>query len=97
MHLRTPAQALMLLTSLDDTLAYIRGRGPLGSSLTPAVDLLLRVRSFERVQQMDKRRFWALYDQLEAGPCKDRLIELWSVDYAEALARAIADACGRTH
>jgi hypothetical protein len=84
MHLRGAAQALMLLNWLEDVALRIEH---LSADPILADDIAAtrrRLRRFERVQHMEKARFWKVHDSLPEGALKERLRALWCRTWGEA-------------
>lgn len=80
-HLRTAGQALYLLTGLSNIewhVEQLQRQGLVGAEVGALIE---RMKGFERVQFMEKGRFWPLCDRLPEGASKQRLIALWQHEY----------------
>ncbi|MEY2936022.1 MAG: hypothetical protein RL033_6771 [Pseudomonadota bacterium] len=89
-HLESPALSLMLLYWLRDLQRDLR---ELPAPLVTAADrqgILERLLKVERIQIMEKRRFWAMVDGLEPSPLRNELTALWNGSHhGPALAREL--------
>jgi hypothetical protein len=89
-HLESPALSLMLLYWLRDLQRDLR---ELPAPLVTAADrqgILERLSKVERIQIMEKRRFWAMVDGLEPSPLRNELTALWNGSHhGPALAREL--------
>ncbi|MET0384334.1 MAG: hypothetical protein ABW321_00170 [Polyangiales bacterium] len=77
-QMRTPGYMLTMLSAVHTAREHARvlhARGVLRHGLQRVHTRLLR---FERVQLMEKRRYYELFEQLPEGPARDRLAELWA-------------------
>jgi hypothetical protein len=80
-HLESPALSLMMLYWLRDVQRELRELPP---ALVTAADqrgILERLSKVERIQIMEKRRFWSMVDALEPSPLRNELTALWNSSY----------------
>lgn len=77
-HLESPALSLMMLYWLRDLQRDLQELP--GSLVTPADQrgILERLSKVERIQIMEKRRFWSMVDALEPSPLRNELTALWN-------------------
>ncbi|MBE7451357.1 MAG: hypothetical protein HS111_21400 [Kofleriaceae bacterium] len=71
-HFQNEAQALMLLTCLEEL--------PADTTFAPRLAHVLR--EVESVQILEKARFWQILERTPPGPARERLRELWTRPYA---------------
>jgi len=77
-HLDSPGLALMLLHWLKDLRQDLEALPPSLVSPADRRGISDRLAKFERIQVMEKRRFWRMVDELAPSALQAELIELWS-------------------
>jgi hypothetical protein len=79
-HFSNEGQALMVLIWIESLARHLQANGShdLDEDMTR---LFVGLEKIERVQQLEKSRFFRLWEPLSGGPVKDRLIRLWSRSY----------------
>lgn len=79
-YLSSPGHLLMLLSGVEDAQRHVARMRREGTVVCDEEHLFDALRRFERVQQLEKRSFWSLCDELPEGALKARLLELWTRD-----------------
>jgi hypothetical protein len=81
-HFQNEGQALMVLSWAEALAGHLFKRG----APSPIDDDMMRLasglESIERVQRIEKSRFFRLWERLPGGPMRERLNILWSQSYS---------------
>lgn len=76
-HLENPALTMMLLNGIDGVRREVLQPRPELSSDRERSGVIARLAKLERIQVMEKRRFWSMLEGLSCEDTRARLVELW--------------------
>ncbi len=77
-HFHRPGTILMLLVWIDEIVREFRRLEMEGIPDSDAAGLRTALRKFERIQVMEKRKFWQVIDGMPRDDVQKRLIQLWN-------------------
>ena len=82
-HFFNEGLVLMVLTWAEALARHLDAHGAAGDLDEDMMRLAAGLAKIERVQQIEKSRFFRVWEPLSSGPVKERMVRLWSRSYAQ--------------